>query len=190
MKTRYWLALVLIACLTGVLATKPVVAYVVNQLAVHNGSWRTSAGTGSESANLYERAAIAVAGLYALSNKEAIYYTAFTDNEGKPLDGACDYSLRGSTLPARWWSLTMYGADNYLVDNPANIYSRHAGNLEFESDKSYAVHISATAQSHNWLPAPKSGKFSITLRLYNPDATVRENLSGIALPVITREGCK
>ncbi|PTU33133.1 DUF1214 domain-containing protein [Stenotrophobium rhamnosiphilum] len=190
MKTRYWIALVVIACLTGVLATKPVVAYLMNRFAVHNGSWTTSASTGSDSANIYERAAIAVAGLYALSNKEAIYYTAFTDSDGQPLDGACDYSLRGSTLPARWWSLTMYGADHYLVDNVAGIYSRHAGNLEFAADKSYSVHISATAQAHNWLPAPKSGKFSITLRLYNPDVTVHENLSGIALPVITRGGCK
>lgn len=185
-----WTILVLAAVVTGVLATKPVMSYMVDRLAIHNGPWRTSAGVGSADANLYERAAVAVAGLYGLAKEETIYYTAFTDSDGQELNGRCDYTLSGRPFPTRWWSLTMYGADYYLVENPANIYSRHAGNLEFEPDHSYMVQISAQAKPHNWLPTPANGEFSITLRLYNPEAAIHEHLGSVQLPSIQRENCR
>ena len=189
-KWAQWTGLVLAAVVTGVLSAKPVMTYMVDRLAIRNGPWRTSAGVGSADANLYERAAVAVAGLYGLAKEEMIYYTAFTDSDGQDLEGRCDYTLRGRPFPARWWSLTMYGADHYLVGNSANIYSRHANNLEFEPDRNYLMQVSAQAKPHNWLPAPADGEFSITLRLYNPQAAILENLGTAELPSIQREACR
>lgn len=174
----------------GVAATKPVVGAVVEAMAVHDGPWRTSPATGRADANPYERAAVAVAGLYALSNREAVYYTAFTDADGRDLDGHCDYVLTGADLPARWWSVTLYGADNYLVDNAPRIYSRHAGNLERDADGGYVVAISATPQPRNWLPAPAEGAFSLTLRLYNPQPSVLDHLATTVLPQLRRGACR
>lgn len=185
-----WIGFILFAGFTGVLATKPVITYMMDRTAIHNGPWRTNLSAGSVNANLYERAAIAVAGLYALEKEETIYYTAFTDSSGETLDGRCDYRMTGQPFAARWWSLTLYGADHYLVDNSATLYSRHAGNLEFESDHSYVIAISSQTQPHNWLPAPATGAFSITLRLYNPQAVIRDDLAGTPLPNIKREMCR
>lgn len=185
-----WLALVLGALLTGILAVKPVTAFMMDRLAVRAGPWQTTATTGSREANLYERAAIAVAGLYALSNEEAVYYTAFTDSGGRALDGRCDYRLGGRPLPSRWWSLTLYGADHYLVANDAGVHSRHAGNLAFEADGSFVVPVSAQARPGNWLPAPALGAFSITARLYNPEPAVLKDLAAVTLPAIERGDCR
>lgn len=185
-----WAGVVLAGIATGVLAARPIVAALVERSAVRAGAWRTSVATGSVDANLYERAAIAVAGLYALSKDETVYYTAFTDSAGVPLDGRCDYRLAGEPLPSRWWSLTLYGDDHYLVDNPARIYSRHAGNLEFDPAGAYVITVSAQSQPRNWLPAPASGAFSITARLYNPDPAIRRDPTAVALPRIERGACR
>ncbi|HUR40531.1 MAG TPA: DUF1214 domain-containing protein [Verrucomicrobiae bacterium] len=180
----------LAALLTGVLATRPVMRVVLERSAIHNGPWSTSLGTGSAGAGFYLRSFVAVAGLYALSRDETVYYTAFTDGSGEPLDGRCDYRLAGRPLPARWWSMTLYGADHYLVPNIAGVYSRHASNLALDADGGYAVPVSAQGQARNWLPAPPVGAFSITLRLYNPAAEVHADPAGIALPSITRMACR
>jgi hypothetical protein len=185
-----WIALVVAAIAAGALATRPVMLHMIDRTALRNGPWRTSVTTGSADAGLYERAAVAIAGLYALAPEETIYYTAFTDSAGAALDGRCDYVVAGKPVPARWWSLTMYGADSYLVRNFANLYSRHAGNLDFAADGAYRVEVSANERGQNWLPAPVEGAFSITLRLYNPAPVVYRNLSGIELPTIVRESCR
>lgn len=189
-KVLGWAALVLGALAAGVVATRPVMRSLLDRMSIQDGAWRTTLTAGSADSNLYERAGIAIAGLYALSKQETIYYTAFHDSAGQMLDGHCDYHLSGKPLPARWWSLTLYGADNFLVDNPVSIYSRHSNNLEFESDGTYVVAISARAQARNWLPAPAAGEFSITARLYNPDPSIFKDLGTVALPRIERGNCR
>lgn len=185
-----WVGLVGAALVTGLLTVKPLIELAMDRLALRAGPWRTTVATGSTEANPYERAAVAVAGLYALSKEETLYYTAFTDSEGRALDGRCEYRLAGRPLPSRWWSLTLYGADHYLVANTANVFSRHANNLEFDADGTFVVPVSAQAQPRNWLPAPAQGAFSITARLYNPDPAVFTDLAAVPLPTIARGTCR
>ncbi len=182
-------AVVLAAAVAGALATKPLLAYLIDRYALRNGPWRTSIDTGSASANPYERAAVALAGLYALTPAEAVYFTAFTDSAGETLRGECRYRLRGTPPPARWWSLTAYGADHYLVPNAAGIYARHAGNLPAEADGHFEIALAAKADAANGLPIPPEGPFSLTLRLYNPGPAVLTQLATVSLPSITAEGC-
>ena len=59
-----------------------------------------------------------------------------------------------------------------------------------EADGSYVIFVSSHAQAVNWLPAPPAGAFSITLRLYNPDAAVYRNLASVNLPTIARGDCR
>lgn len=184
-----WAALVLGALATGVIATKPLMKFMVERSSIHAGPWGTLAATGSADANFYERSVVAVIGIYALSHQETVYYTAFTDSDGRTLDGRCDYVLAGRPLPARWWSFTMYGDDSYLVPNTARIFSRHASNLEFEPDGSYRIAVSAQSQPRNWLPAPAGGAFSVTARLYNPATSVVERPAEVPMPRIERGAC-
>lgn len=184
-----WSGLVLAAAITGAAGTKPLLGLLMERQAIHNGPWRTSASTGRQDANPWERAAVALAGLYALTPQEAVYFTAFTDSSGEALRGECRYLVSGMPPPARWWSLTAYGADHYLVPNEGNRYARHAGNLPASDDGRFAIDVSAKPSEDRGLPSPAEGAFSLTLRVYNPAASVLARLATLPLPSIIRESC-
>ncbi|MBA4768235.1 MAG: DUF1214 domain-containing protein, partial [Porphyrobacter sp.] len=72
------------------------------------GGWRSDFAIGSEAADPYTRARVARHGLLALAKTEAVYFTRATDDTGAPLREACTYILSGGTMPAGWWSVTLY----------------------------------------------------------------------------------
>ena len=184
---------VLAAAVVGVLLLRPVLTLLMERNSVHNGPWRSSATTGSAQANPWERAAVAVAGLYALSREEALYFTAFTDSAGEPLRGECRYWLTGPTPPARWWSLTAYGADHFLIPNAADRYAVNGRTLPSAAQDRIEVTLSAdapdAANRPELLPIPAQGEFSLTLRLYNPPPELANQLASVPLPAIHREQC-
>ena len=157
------------------------------------GPWSTSFATGSPDADLYTRARVAVGGLLALAPSETVYFTAERDAEGEPLDARCDYRLEGEELPARWWSVTLYGADQFLVANDAGRHSFSQTTLAREPGGPWSMTVSSEPKGGNWLPSGRtgaSGRFSLTLRLYNPEPVVYERPEALALPRIAREGCR
>ncbi|MDP9142771.1 MAG: DUF1214 domain-containing protein [Pseudomonadota bacterium] len=181
------------AAVAALLLIKPVLGVLMERNSIHNGPWRTSADTGAVDANPWSRAAVAIAGLYALSRQEAIYYTAFTDSSGDALRGECVYTVSGTTPDARWWSLTVYGADHFLVPNPENRYAVNAVNLPSAATGRIDLTLSgdAAAIQHraDALPVPAQGAFSLTLRLYNPPPAMATQLASVPLPAIQRGGC-
>lgn len=183
------LGIVIAAAITGALSTKPLLFWLMEQRAVHNGPWRTSASTGSVSANPWERATVALAGLYALTPQEAVYFTAFRDSHDEPLRGGACYRVQGQPPPSRWWSLTVYGEDHYLVPNAQNLYARHASNLPAQADGGFVIDLAARPSAERGLPIPQDGPFSLTLRVYNPAPAVLAQLATVPLPTITREPC-
>jgi len=189
-RTALFTAVVVVAAaITGAATTKPLLSLLIDRGAVHNGPWRTSATTGSAAGNPWEKAAVALAGLYALTPQEAVYFTAFTDSAGEALRGECRYRVQGAAPPARWWSITAYDADHYLVRNQAGLYARHAGNLPMSAGGRFDFALSATATAETGLPIPVEGPFSLTVRVYNPAPAVLAQLATLPLPVIVREGC-
>lgn len=123
------------------------------------------------------RAAVAMNGLAALPREEAMYMRPAVG----PGELTGDWRLR---LPAGgipldgFWSLTMYEVDPagqlWLVDNPLKRYAigdRTPG-LKVAADKSVELRLGPTdpgpALRSNWLPAPRSGKFTVVLRTYLP----------------------
>ncbi|NVJ04677.1 DUF1254 domain-containing protein [Myxococcus sp. AM001] len=124
------------------------------------------------------RSMIARAGIYANSPSEALYYRAYQDVSSTPLDGATQYTVTfpaGQLPPATaFWSLTMYGANQFLVPNSIDRYSLGTqSNLSVAADGSVTIYIQATAPTAtelpNWLPSPASGSFYIVLRIYGPE---------------------
>lgn len=155
-----------------------------------NGPWKVSLAAGSLDADMYTRARIARYGLLALDRKETLYYLANTDSAGEPLSGSCTYALKGADLAARWWSLTAYGPDSYLIANDANIFSFTKTTVKHETDGGYIVRISADRQEGNWLPVKAGERFDITARFYNPDPAVSAAPQTAVLPTIVKESCK
>ncbi len=136
----------------------------------------TRSGVGSYGTNYTVRALIALIGLGANLNADACYPNCQLDETGANLDGAKKYTIhfdKGQTPPANaFWSLTMYGPDELLIDNPINRYTIGDRNsLKYNADSSLDIYVQNAMPSKdkepNWLPAPK-GAFSITMRLYWP----------------------
>ncbi len=155
---------------------------------IDDGPWRTSLEAGSSQGDIYLRARVAVHGLLALNRHETIYYTAATDTDGAPLTGACTYRIQGRDPPARWWSITAYGADDYLIPNPAGIYSASLHSVTRDPSGAFAVTVSKARPPGDWIPAG-DGRFNLSLRLYNPDPSVAADPAHVALPAIVKERC-
>jgi hypothetical protein len=160
---------------------------------IENGPWQTSLVTGSAQSGPYWRAAVALHGLFALNSSETVYFVAETDRDGNPLDGACRYEVAGHDPDARWWSITAYGADEYLIPNPAHRFSaakdaiRRDGNGAFSIEVAGAERI-GTATGENWIPV-RPGRFSLMLRLYNPGPGVLDHPAHTVLPSVRRGSC-
>ena len=72
-----------------------------------------------------------------------------------------------------FWSLTMYNDKQAFPDNPIDRYAiGDRDKLKFDDDGSLTIYIQRESpgkdKESNWLPAPKSGGFSMNLRLYWP----------------------
>jgi hypothetical protein len=157
---------------------------------IENGPWSTSLGYGTKTTDPVTRAAVARGGLLALPAKETVYWAAKTDAAGAPLDGNCLYGLSGTSLDARWWSVTIYDAKGYLVPNAANIWSVNGANVALDNKGKWRVTISPTKPAEGaWLPGTKGQPFHLTLRMYNPGKGFRADPKKAVLPQIVKEGC-
>ncbi len=158
---------------------------------IKNGPWMTNLTIGSREAGLHIKAVIAMTSLLALTKSEAVYYQAEVDGSGKPLSTKCVYRIDGKGLDAGWWSITVYGQDNFLIPNEKNIYSYNMDTVKTSPDGSYSIYLSSSPQEQNWLPVGTGDqKITLLLRLYNPGPTVYADPGGIELPRIVRDGCK
>jgi len=157
---------------------------------LRNGPWLTDLDIGSTAAGPLTRARIAVGGLLALRNTEAIYFHADTDDEGRPLDGGCDYRIEGRDPASAWWSITLYDATGYLLPNPANRWSVSRSTVGRADDERFSVRVSPRGEGPAWLPSPDSGPFNLTLRCYEPADVLRSDPAGVELPRIVREACR
>jgi hypothetical protein len=173
----------------GLAATWATAIHGTKSGGVGDGPWHTSLFAGSSEGNPYLRAFIAVHGLLALSREETIYYTATDDSDGHALDGHCSYRLEGSALPARWWSITAYGADDFLIQNAADRYSASMNSVARRTDGTFAVTLAQRQVEGDWIPVA-AGRFDLTIRLYNPRTDVVAEPGRVALPAIKKAACE
>jgi hypothetical protein len=139
--------------------------------------WGFTTKTGIYGTDYLMRALVTAIGLGANRPQDAIYPTSLKDSEGRKYSGANKYVMRfpkGQLPPVNgFWSLTMYDADYFFVDNPINRYSISARqNLKSNPDGSTDLYIQNESpgkdRESNWLPAPK-GDFILMLRMYWPN---------------------
>lgn len=152
------------------------------------GAWRHYPGYGSATANPYVRARTQIAGPLALARSEAIYFIADRDDRGEVLRPGCGYRIEGGDLDARWWSITAYGADHHLIPNLLNHYSYNSATVAKDGDGDWTVFLSQTEKPGNWLPTGEGKQFELFLRMYNPSASVLQDVLSISMPRIIREG--
>jgi len=151
-----------------------------NEFSIKNGNWKVNPNMDLKDS--YQRAYISRIGVFALDDKEALYFLSSKDSDGNRLTSDFDYQIIGTPPKGRYWSYTLYGEDYFLVKNDANIYTINKENLT----KDKPILLSSSKKDINWLPSGNETKFHITLRVYNPDESVYKNLESLELPIIKK----
>jgi hypothetical protein len=151
-----------------------------NEFSIKNGNWTVNPNMDLK--NSYQRAYISRIGVFALDEKEALYFLSSKDNDGDQLTSDFDYQIIGTPPKGRYWSYTLYGEDYFLVKNVANIYTINKENLNIDKP----IIVSSSKKDINWLPSGTETKFHITLRVYNPYESVYKNLESLDLPIIKK----
>ncbi len=188
-RVRGWLFMLVLGVILGLGSVFAVVrsSHLLNT--VTSGPWQTNLLTGSAEADFYTRAVIAVNAVLALSREETIYFMAREDSAGQPLRAECRYRLAGPAPAARWWSVTAYAADNFLMPVAQKRYSVSGEDVVPDAGGQVAFTLGpqeALGAPH--IPTTGTGAMVLTLRLYNPAPLVVAAPKRFAAPTITREG--
>jgi len=144
--------------------------------------WRMVYGAGDYGTDYMLRAIIDYQGLGANLDDDAFYPSLYRSSDGEWLSSDKKYVLHfdKDVIPPvnGFWSLSMYNDKILFAANPINRYN--LGSLSnppliTNPDGSIDIYIqrdSPAPVTPNWLPAPASGNFSLTLRLYWPKESV------------------
>jgi hypothetical protein len=158
---------------------------VAGDAKLENG-WTFTTKTGLYGTNYLQRALITWFGLGANRPEDAVYPTSEGPDIVRKYSGANKYVLhfdKGQTPPVDgFWSVTMYNAQYFFVDNPLNRYNVSQRNkFIMNADGSTDIYIQADspgkAKEANWLPSPKDD-FVLMMRLYWPRTTDPSILNG------------
>lgn len=146
------------------------------KFSVKMGQWKYFGAPIGDFGTAYTyRAAVALGGLGANTVDVALYLRTGVDDSGEALTAEKSYVMRFETLPpimeGGFWSLTAYGSDNFLIDNPIDRYCiNDRTNFVLNEDGSLDILLSRERpeDSSNWLPV--SGEnYHFILRIYTPD---------------------
>lgn len=144
-----------------------------------DGTWSTPPlNLGTYGTDYNTRAAVAMVGLGANLPQDALYPNTSVDQRGQQLSGQYRYRLHfksGQLPPVKaFWSVTAYGADEFLIENPLKRYALGDRDpLTYNPDGSLDIWIQATepaqaSQRQNWLPVKDKAAFLLNARLYWP----------------------
>lgn len=145
------------------------------------GQWRYYGKPIGEFGTAYTyRAMVALVGLGANTVEVAIYARTAATEDGAALRGEKTYTLHFPSLPPTlakgFWSVTAYGADDFLIDNPLHRYCINDRSLfELNEDGTLDIVLAKNAPENtaNWLPV-SDGAFHLFMRIYLPDMTALE----------------
>jgi hypothetical protein len=151
--------------------------------------WGFSTKAGIYGTDYVQRALITAIGLGANRPQDAVYPTSLEYAGGtinRSYEGSENYTLtfnKGEMPPVEgFWSLTMYNAQYFFVENPLNRYSISVRqDLKANQNGSVTLYIQNKSpgadKESNWLPAPP-GKFVLMMRLYWPKETDPSIING------------
>ena len=139
---------------------------------------------------------VAMRGTFALAKPEAAYFHAYNDIEEIKLQGNCSYHLFGNDIESRWWSITVYNEDGYLVENNEKIYALNSETIDFNIDGGFDIFLTndnnfiSKVAEKNWIRTPSDESFSVALRIYLPGEEYFSKLKRVDLPVIEKLECE
>lgn len=148
--------------------------------ATFQDGWVVTHKTGFYATDYVQRALVAAIGRGASLPQDTVYAISTVDGTGQSYDGNFRYQMHfapGQVPTANgFWSLTMYDADYFFVENALGRYTLSARDqLAFNADGSLDFYIQRSPpgadRESNWLPTP-DGKFMLVLRVYWPKESI------------------
>lgn len=188
----YFIIILIIAALETVIAIKiyPKIAFVKNDI------WTILPSPGDPDRSIYTRAAVAAAGTFASKKPEQAYYQTEIDIEDQPLNGNCLYRLSGEDIESRWWSITAYANDGFLIENTEKLYSYNSETINYNANGGFEIYFLgdndfiSDVSNENWLRVNQDENFNISLRIYYPGEEFFSNLRRVNLPIVEKVKCK
>jgi hypothetical protein len=155
---------------------------IVNEYMTHTGptNWTHYTNQGNFDGHVLERAASAEFAQVGNTTETALYYNAFKDVSGQPLDGrnpsgyVLTFGPQQIPQVKRFWSVSVYTRETErVIRNPLHKY--HVPNcepgLQKNPDGSLSIYLARQLPEGvplaNWLPIG-AGRFTVWLRIYGP----------------------
>ena len=187
----YFFIIVVIAFLETFIAIKvyPNIAFTKNDI------WRILPSPGDPNRDIYTRAGVAAVGTLANKKPEQAYFHTETDIFDEQLSGNCLYKLTGEDIEARWWSVTVYGLDGFLIENSEKLYSYNSENINYNINGGFEIFFLGKNDfiseigNKNWLRVKPDENFSLSLRLYGTNEELFSNLRRVNLQNIKKLRC-
>lgn len=179
-----------IALLGGIFVTDKITRNFEGFGELQIGDWTANPSAGSSNADPYSRARAARTGRIALGSAEGLAFVAKLDSAGQPLLAACRYSIVGKTASARAWTLRV--TDDQLSPIASigdGAHSAHSGNVLRKSDGSFAIEVSPSPSSGNWVQSGGSGNRFFVITLYDTSVASTTGISDFTMPSINRISC-
>jgi hypothetical protein len=152
----------------------------------HNGNWMGSKDLPLGKDDLLT-AQITCFALFALPGEEAIYLFAKRDKDKEKFHSKNNYIISGNVnqIHAKYWSITAYGKDHFLIPNSVQRYAFNNSSIELnDSTGNFSITVSSEQHPGNWLPSPKDAGFSLVLRIYRGEKDFIAHLEEAVLPEI------
>ncbi len=153
------------------------------------GAWKAVPAVSADTADPYTRARVARTGEIVLGAGEGLVFIAEADDDGRPLDGACDYRISGATPTARLWTLSMVDDAGGLPASVSGRTSLTSREVLRDAEGRFEIAVAATARSGNWLPSHSRGAEKAILRLYDTPLALSPD-QNMRMPRIVRGTCR
>ena len=135
--------------------------------ALELGAWKGYPRNGTVGIDPYARAVIARNGELPVGSGDGVAFTAAVDDDGRPLDGRCDVLVRGTTPPARYFTLTLYTPSGQLVANSLDRRGFTSQELVRDVSGEFEITVSPRARPGNWLPTGGVETYVLMMRFYD-----------------------
>ena len=135
--------------------------------ALELGPWKGYPRNGTVGIDPYARAVIARNGELPVGSGDGVAFTAAADDSGRALDGRCDVAVRGTTPPARYFTITLYTLSGQLVANSLDRHGFTSQELVRDASGEFEIMVSPRARPGNWLPTGGVDSYVLMLRFYD-----------------------
>jgi hypothetical protein len=154
------------------------------------GRWTSWPLAGNVDSDPYTKARVAKDGSVPLGAAEGLAFFLIKDEFGKNIRRECNYSISGSTPPARMWTLSVQDRNrNIVLAHEGGINTAFSQSILRRQDGSFTINIGKKPYAGNWLATSGKGPMRLVLRLYDTPITGSAGLVEPVMPVLVNKDC-